>query len=446
LSTGAVTPEAARSAPPALRLPLAAESNHAGGISSPPARLPIGAAPPNDTLGVFNRMVVAPLSDAPPSTRGFGQPEPDPRGGGAEGLVGGNGHAPARLDVSSSHPAPTTAEPAPSDNTPSRGERWAADEPPPPADIAGASSIDLIAGPFLRLADLASFETALRLLPGVQDVVMVQFVKSMVQLRVAYEDPLPFSARLAELSSFQVTVRDQANGRLEATVRPSPEVDVHSEAPATTPAAESGPDQAGEPRQRTQSDAPPERPAPVPPDLPERGPSSRAPVDDPLPGFEPPLMPNETSAAPEESGIGDELRAQHPGAIGVDVGYSSGRVEADRPEDSDEPAAPLEERTEPAREEQRAPVANRTRRPELIGARVVLSATLLLLAGLVVGASLYWGSNRPLREQAYTGATALYQGVRQGAEEAGNASGHAIRELQRHIHPTPPAPSLAAHG
>jgi hypothetical protein len=96
----------------------------------------------------------------------------------------------------------------------------------PPGDLsrfAGSidGGVDLIAGPFARFSQLASFSRSVRELPGVISLDTRQFLKGAVYLRLRYEDPIPLSVRLAELSEFRPTIIEASPTRVELRVNPA---------------------------------------------------------------------------------------------------------------------------------------------------------------------------------------------------------------------------------
>ena len=89
-------------------------------------------------------------------------------------------------------------------------------------EVAAVASIDggvdLVAGPFTRFSQLASFTRRVRDLPGVSTLDARQFLKGTVHLRLRYADPIPLSVRLAQLDEFAPTVLTDAPHRVELRV------------------------------------------------------------------------------------------------------------------------------------------------------------------------------------------------------------------------------------
>ena len=95
----------------------------------------------------------------------------------------------------------------------------AMNEPAAPVTAAAVDGgIQLIAGPFGRFSQLATFTQQLRGLPGVNSLDTRQFLKGTVHLRLRYDDPIPLAVRLAELSEGAPTVVSATAGRIELRV------------------------------------------------------------------------------------------------------------------------------------------------------------------------------------------------------------------------------------
>ena len=91
-----------------------------------------------------------------------------------------------------------------------------------PATASIDGGVDLVAGPFARFSQLASFTRSVRALSGVLSVDTRQFFKGSVHLRLRYDDPIPLAVRLAELTEFAPSIVAAANGRVELRVNLAP--------------------------------------------------------------------------------------------------------------------------------------------------------------------------------------------------------------------------------
>jgi hypothetical protein len=81
-----------------------------------------------------------------------------------------------------------------------------------------AAGIEVVAGPFARFQQLATFVKALRALPGVQDVTTRQFVRGMVHLRVRHPHTTALADRLLELAEFSPEIVSSTQDRIELKV------------------------------------------------------------------------------------------------------------------------------------------------------------------------------------------------------------------------------------
>jgi vacuolar-type H+-ATPase subunit H len=78
--------------------------------------------------------------------------------------------------------------------------------------------VDLIVGPFARFSQLAAFTRGVRGLAGVISLDTREFLKGTVHLRLRYDDAIPLSVRLSELSEFRPVVLEASSGRVELRV------------------------------------------------------------------------------------------------------------------------------------------------------------------------------------------------------------------------------------
>ena len=86
---------------------------------------------------------------------------------------------------------------------------------------AVAAGTEIVAGPFARFQQLASFVKALRAVPGVQDVTTRQFVRGTVHLRVRHSQTVDLGARIQDLTEFAPEVLSSAPDRIELRVEPT---------------------------------------------------------------------------------------------------------------------------------------------------------------------------------------------------------------------------------
>jgi hypothetical protein len=80
------------------------------------------------------------------------------------------------------------------------------------------NSVEVVAGPFGRFSQLASFTQALSGVAGVSSVTTRQLYKGQVRLRLRYDGVVPLATRIAELHQFQPEILSAGPTRLELRV------------------------------------------------------------------------------------------------------------------------------------------------------------------------------------------------------------------------------------